>query len=87
LNVGVGTDIAIKDLAELISAKIGFEGEIKWDTPIPDGIYQKRLDITKISQLGWKPKIELEAGITDTINWFVGNYSTARMNVSVKSVG
>lgn len=87
LNVGVGTDISIKDLAELISVKIGFEGEIKWDTSVPDGIQQKRLDITKITDLGWKPRIELENGIAETIKWFIANYSNARINVGVKSIG
>ena len=87
LNVGMGTDISIKDLAELISVKTGFEGEIKWDTSIPDGIYQKRLDVTKITKMGWKPKIELGTGITETINWFIDNSSNARMNVGVKPIG
>jgi GDP-L-fucose synthase len=86
LNVGVGTDISIEKLAEIISAKIGFEGEIKWDTSIPDGIYQKRLDISQITKLGWKPSIELEQGIAETINWFISNYSIARMKVEVRSV-
>jgi GDP-L-fucose synthase len=86
LNVGVGTDISIEDLAEIISVKIDFEGEIKWDTSIPDGIYQKRLDTSQITKLGWKPNIELEKGIAETINWFISNYSTARMKVDVKSV-
>jgi GDP-L-fucose synthase len=86
LNVGVGTDISREKLAEIISAKIGFEGEIKWDTSIPDGIYQKRLDISQITKLGWKPSIELEQGIAETINWFISNYSIARMKVDVRSV-
>ncbi|TAL60122.1 MAG: GDP-L-fucose synthase [Bacteroidetes bacterium] len=63
INVGMGEDISIKDLASLIKKIVGYQGEIKPDTSKPDGTPRKLLDISKINLLGWKHKIELEEGI------------------------
>ena len=63
VNIGTGEDIAIKDLAVLISKIIGFEGEIKHDTSKPDGTPRKLMDVSKLHSKGWKHKIELEEGI------------------------
>ena len=68
LNVGTGSDIKIKDLAFLIAQKIGYEGEIIWDTSKPDGTPRKLLDVSKINKLGWFAKTTLEEGIKVTIN-------------------
>lgn len=68
INVGPGDDVSIRELAELIAAKAGFSGEIGWDTSMPDGMPRKLLDISKISALGFKPKISLERGIEQTID-------------------
>ncbi len=70
LNVGSGTDISIKELANLIADKTGYEGRIIWDETKPDGHPIKRVDIEKISNLGWAPKITLENGIMSTIEYF-----------------
>ena len=67
LNVGTGKDISIKNLATLIAELVGFEGETLWDKSKPDGTPRKLLDITKISELGWKPKISLKIGLERTI--------------------
>ncbi len=67
LNVGTGKDISIKDLAYLVANKIGYKGEIFWDPSKPDGTPRKLLDISRISDLGWKPLISLEDGIEETI--------------------
>ena len=67
LNVGTGKDISIKNLSSLISELVGFEGITKWDKSKPDGTPKKQLDISRISQLGWKPKISLKTGIKRTI--------------------
>ncbi len=67
LNIGYGTDISIKELAQVIKDIVGFKGEIRFDTSKPDGTFQKLLDSNKLSKLGWKPKIELEQGIRRTI--------------------
>jgi GDP-L-fucose synthase len=72
-NVGCGTDITIKDLAELIQAKIGHSGEIIWDSSKPDGTPRKLMDVSLLEQEGWKAKIKLEEGITETYNWFLEN--------------
>lgn len=70
LNVGSGTDISIKELATLIAKKTGFKGRIVWDESKPDGHPIKRVDIEKISSLGWLPTINLESGIIKTIEYF-----------------
>jgi GDP-L-fucose synthase len=69
LNVGTGVDISINDLAVKIAGIVGFSGEIKWDASRPDGTSQKVLDISRISSLGWKPRITLDEGISSTLSW------------------
>jgi GDP-L-fucose synthase len=70
INLGVGEDIAIKHLAELIRGIVGFQGEIVWDNTKPDGTPRKLLDVSRITALGWKPEINLEDGIRSTYEWF-----------------
>jgi GDP-L-fucose synthase len=70
INVGVGDDIAIKDLAELIRGVVGFEGDTVWDITKPDGTPRKLLDVSRITALGWKAEISLEDGIRSTYEWF-----------------
>ncbi len=71
LNVGTGTDITIKNLAEIVKKIVEFEGEILWDSTKPDGVPRKLLDVSKINSLGWKHKIELEEGIRSTYKWYL----------------
>ncbi len=66
LNIGTGKDISIKELAELIQEITGYEGKIVWDTARPDGTPIKRLDVSRISSLGWSPQIGFREGITAT---------------------
>ena len=73
INVGTGTDLRIAELAEKIARKTGFIGEIKWDKTKEDGIHQKVLDINKITNLGWRPTIDLDQGIELTIEWYLAN--------------
>lgn len=70
INVGVGEDIAIKDLAELMRRVVGFGGDIVWDSTKPDGTPRKFLDSSRIETLGWKAQISLEDGIRQTYEWF-----------------
>lgn len=72
-NVGTGTDLTIKDLAELIQKVTGHQGEIEWDSSKPDGTPRKLMDISKMHDLGWKHRVELEDGIRKTYNWFLEN--------------
>jgi GDP-L-fucose synthase len=74
VNVGVGKDISILELAELIKDIVGFEGEIVNDLSKPDGTPRKLLDVTRLNDLGWEPQISLEEGIKDTYQWFKENY-------------
>jgi GDP-L-fucose synthase len=73
INVGVGDDISIKDLAGLVQQVVGFEGDISWDSGKPDGTPRKLLDVSRITALGWKPQISLEEGIRSTYEWFKSN--------------
>jgi GDP-L-fucose synthase len=70
INIGVGKDISIRELAELIQEIVGFQGEIIWDTDKPDGTPRKLLDVTHLSQLGWRARISLKEGLTETYRWF-----------------
>jgi len=72
LNIGTGQDIAIKDLARMIAGVTGFTGEIRFDHSKPDGTPRKLLDVSKMRELGWAPKIDLRAGITATYDWYIG---------------
>ncbi|MDR7127767.1 GDP-L-fucose synthase [Algoriphagus sp. 4150] len=75
-NVGTGTDLTIKELAELIQKTVGHTGEIKWDSSKPDGTPRKLMDVSKMEQAGWKAKVGLEEGITRTYEWFLENQET-----------
>jgi GDP-L-fucose synthase len=74
INVGVGEDVPIKELAEIIQEIVGFTGAIEWDTSKPDGTPRKLLDVSLITALGWKPEIKLEEGIRSTYGWYLENY-------------
>ena len=73
INVGVGEDISIADLAALIKRIVGYEGEIVYDTSKPDGTPRKLLDVSRLFALGWRPKISLEEGIRQTYTWFLAH--------------
>jgi GDP-L-fucose synthase len=68
VNIGTGTDISIKKLAELIQRIVGYTGTINWNTNKPDGTPRKLLDVTKLTKLGWKYTIELEDGVKEVYN-------------------
>lgn len=70
INVGSGSDVSILELAELIREIVGFSGELVFDTSKPDGTPRKLLDVSRIIQLGWKPRISLRKGIELTYRWF-----------------
>jgi GDP-L-fucose synthase len=67
INVGTGTDISIKELANIIAKKTGYEGEIVWDKSIPDGTLLKRMDVSRLFSYGYRPKISLDEGIESMI--------------------
>jgi GDP-L-fucose synthase len=63
INIGSGSDVSIKDLAETVRAIVGFEGDIAWDTSKPDGTPRKLMDSSRLFALGWSPQVDLESGI------------------------
>ena len=65
INVGVGEDLTIAELAQTVASVVGFNGELVYDTSKPDGTMQKLLDVSKINQLGWKANVELKTGINN----------------------
>jgi GDP-L-fucose synthase len=71
INIGTGIDLTIAELAEKIAKNTGFMGRIDWDTAKEDGTRQKVLDIQKITNLGWKPIIDLDQGIRLTVEWYL----------------
>lgn len=71
VNVGVGDDVSIAELAALVSAVVGFEGRVVYDTSKPDGTPRKLLDVSRLHALGWKAKIGLADGIASTYRWFL----------------
>jgi GDP-L-fucose synthase len=73
INVGTGSDLTILELAELISKVVGFDGKFVFDSSFPDGTPRKLMDNTRITSLGWKPKIDLEDGIRDLYEWYLLN--------------
>src|SRR5713101_6534665 len=73
INVGCGADISVRELAELICDVVGFDGELTWDATKPDGTPRKLLDVTKLTNLGWRPTIPLRDGIARTYDWFLKN--------------
>jgi len=73
VNIGTGIDITIKELAHMIADIVGYHGEIKWDASKPDGTPRKLCDVTRLTNLGFKPQIELKEGLIETIEWFVAN--------------
>jgi GDP-L-fucose synthase len=80
LNIGVGEDISIKELALLVKKVVNYEGELKFDTSKPDGTPRKLLDVTLLQKRGWKARVQLQEGIRETYQWFVENYSLISQN-------
>ncbi len=79
VNIGTGKEITIKELALLIKNTVGYEGNIRWNTEMPDGTPRKLTDVTKLHEMGWMHKIELEEGVRLAYEWFKDNIENARM--------
>ena len=79
INLGSGDEITIRELAKLIANLVGFEGHLKLNPSYPSGTPRKLLDSSKLTELGWKPRIQLKDGLRDTIDWYQKNVSIARM--------
>jgi GDP-L-fucose synthase len=70
INIGTGTDVTITDLARLIADVVGFTGQFVFDASKPDGTPRKLLDVTRLTALGWSPRIDLATGIRQTYEWY-----------------
>ena len=78
VNVGVGTDVTIRELAETVVRVVGFGGSIGYDTSKPDGTPRKLLDVSRLADLGWSARTGLEEGLRRTYDWYLANMSSAR---------
>ncbi|HQT46618.1 MAG TPA: NAD-dependent epimerase/dehydratase family protein, partial [Acidocella sp.] len=80
LNIGMGFDISIRELAEAIAGITGYAGRIEWNTAMPDGAARKLLDSSRMRAFGWTPKTTLEIGLRETYRWYL--QQTARLEYS-----
>jgi GDP-L-fucose synthase len=75
VNIGSGQETTIRELAEAVKETVGFRGELRFDSSKPDGTPRKLLDVSRLSGLGWRPRIGLREGLSSTYPWFVSNSS------------
>lgn len=78
VNVGTGSDVTIREIAETIADVTGFQGETEWDTTKPDGTPQKLLDVSKLAEAGWTSKISLQEGLERTVAWYRDHVGSIR---------
>ncbi len=78
INVGVGKDVSIRELAECVKEVVGFDGRLKFNDDKPDGAPRKLLNVSKLNATGWQAKITLKVGITATYTWFLDNFDKFR---------
>ena len=78
MNIGTGKELTIKELAELVKKTVGFEGDIVWNSEMPDGTPRKLTDVTKLHSLGFHHKVDLEEGVKLAYDWFKENVEQAR---------
>jgi GDP-L-fucose synthase len=79
VNIGWGEDVTIRELAEIVSAQVGYGGRLIFDPTKPDGTPRKLLDTSRLSALGWRPRVTLRDGIALTYDWFRENSGEARL--------
>ena len=79
VNIGTGKEVTIKQLAELVKKTVGFNGDIVWNSDMPDGTPRKLADVSKLHSLGWTHKVELEEGVQLAYDWFKENVEDARL--------
>jgi GDP-L-fucose synthase len=78
INVGTGTDVTIRALAEALVQVIGYEGRLVFDTTRPDGTPRKLMDVSRLARLGWKARIGLQDGLGETYDCYLDNIEQAR---------
>jgi GDP-L-fucose synthase len=83
INVGVGEDISIRELAELVCRVVGYKGQLVFDASKPDGTPRKLLDVSRLRNLGWRPRINLEEGIAQAYQWFLEPEQAAQQSIAI----
>lgn len=78
INVGTGVDCTIREMAETMAKVVGFEGDVVFDSTKPDGTPRKLMDVSRLSDLGWRYQVDLEAGLSKTYQWFLANQGNFR---------
>jgi GDP-L-fucose synthase len=71
INIGTGVDISICELAEIIKKTVGYKGKLMFNSDMPDGALRKLIDVTRLSNMGWSYKTDLETGLQKTYEWFL----------------
>ncbi len=79
VNIGTGKEVTIKELADTVQRVVGYQGEVVWNEDMPDGTPRKLTDVTKLHNLGWNHKVELEEGVQLAYDWFRENVREARL--------
>lgn len=87
VNVGSGTDLTIAELAEAIRETVGFRGALVFDPAQPDGTLRKRLDVTRITALGWRPRVDLHEGLRRTYAWFCDELAAGASGAATRATG
>ncbi|EGR2534763.1 GDP-L-fucose synthase [Vibrio cholerae] len=78
INVGTGVDCTIREMAQTMAKVVGFEGKVIFDTTKPDGTPRKLMDVSRLAALGWQYRVDLEAGLRKTYQWFLDNQDNFR---------
>jgi nucleoside-diphosphate-sugar epimerase len=78
INVGSGADVSIMELAQMVAAVTGFKGQIATDPSKPDGTLRKLMDVSRLADMGWRARVELQEGLQETFDWFLGNQDVVR---------
>jgi GDP-L-fucose synthase len=81
VNIGCGDDVTIRELAELVAGVVGYQGRVEWDASKPDGTPRKLLDTSRLTALGWTPRIGLEDGVKGTYGWYCDGSGIVNVNV------
>ncbi|WP_083386618.1 GDP-L-fucose synthase [Magnetospirillum fulvum] len=82
VNVGVGSDVSIRELADIIAEVVGYQGRFVYDSTMPDGTPRKLMDSTRLSELGWRSRTPLREGVGKTYEWFLANGANLRLEVA-----
>jgi len=84
VNIGWGNDVTIAELAAMVAQVVGYSGKFRYATEKPDGVPRKLLDVSRMTALGWQPRITLREGLADTYKWYVENVANEHSEPNLK---